>query len=121
MNRDTLIVVGAAVAVAAVVAGSGAWLSAPPPAPEPAQTRQQAPGATDGIARLQRQVAEDPTRVGSWRALGRRFMAAGRYLEAVEAWSVVAELRPGDPEAAAAFAQLDEIAASRGRHRDQGR
>lgn len=121
MNRDALIVIGLAVAVAAGFAAVGAWMSAQPGAPEPIEVRQQGPSASEEIAALQREVAADPTRVGSWRALGRRLMAAERYLEAVEAWSVVAELRPGDPEAAAAFAQLDEIAASRGRHRDQGR
>lgn len=121
MNRDTLIVVAAAVAVTAAVAAAGAWFANDSQVTDPGATaREQATSVESEIAALQREVATDPTRVSSWRALGRRYMATGRFLEAVEAWSVVAELRPGDAEAAAAFAQLDEIAASRGRHQDQG-
>ncbi len=121
MNRDTLVVLGAALVVAAGVAGAAAWLEtrnraplAPPQAAEAAAIEAE---VTDLVAR----VSANPGEIESWRGLGRRFMALERYLEAVEAWSMVAELRPGDDEAAAAFARLDEIASARGRHREQGR
>jgi cytochrome c-type biogenesis protein CcmH/NrfG len=70
---------------------------------------------------LQARVAWEPADAASWRELGRAYMDLGRFLEAVEAWSVVAEMRPGDREAAAAFARLDDIARARGRHQDQAR
>ena len=73
------------------------------------------------IQSLQGQVAVEPADASAWRELGRAYMDLGYFLEAVEAWSVVAEMRPGDREAAGAFARLDDIARASGRHKDQGR
>ena len=70
---------------------------------------------------LQGRVAVEPADAPAWRELGRAYMDLGRFLAAVEAWSVVAEMRPGDHEAAGAFARLDNIARTSGRHKDQGR
>ena len=70
---------------------------------------------------LQGRVEVEPADAPAWRELGRAYMELGRFLAAVEAWSVVAEMRPGDREAAGAFARLDDIASTRGRHKDQER
>jgi cytochrome c-type biogenesis protein CcmH len=121
MNRETLVVLAAAVAVAAAVAGGAAWYYQRSRPADAAPAADVATTLEGEVAALQARVDADPSEIDSWRALGRRFMTLERYLEAVEAWSVVAELRPGDPEAAAAFARLDEIASARGRHREQGR
>lgn len=123
MNRASLILVAAAIVVVGVIAGAAAWYD----------TRGRdtgPPTITDGadmaalearVQDLQEQVAVEPADAPAWRELGRAYMDLGRFLEAVEAWSVVAEMRPGDREAAAAFARLDDIARTRGRHPDQPR
>ena len=121
MNRESLLLIAAAIVVVCLVAGGAAWYDG-------IQHRLPAAGGSEAaeiealearLRTLQAKVAATPADPESWRELGRGYMALGRFLEAVEAWSVVAELRPGDREAAAAFARLDDIARSRGRHRDQ--
>ncbi len=123
MNRESLLLIAAAIVVVGTVAGAAAWYDA-------AQHRLPVQGESEAaeidalearLRELQTRVAAAPADAAAWRELGRGYMALGRFLEAVEAWSVVAEMRPGDREAAAAFARLDDIARSRGRHQDQGR
>ena len=123
MNRESLFLIAAAVATVGLIAGGGAWYDArmresiPPPPTTAADV-----AAVEARTRLlQARVDAEPADAASWRELGRAYMDLGRYLEAVEAWSVVAEMRPGDREAAAAFARLDDIARARGQHRDQTR
>ena len=123
MNRASLALIVAAVATVGLIAGGGAWydahtrdLTAAPPTAAPDVAAMEA-----RIQVLQARVAREPADAASWRELGRAYMDLGRFLEAVEAWSVVAEMRPGDSEAAAAFARLDDIARARGRHQDQAR
>ena len=48
--------------------------------------------------------------------LGRAYMTIGQYRDAVEAWSWVQQLAPGDPQAAGALEQLRAIARQGGRH-----
>ncbi len=50
--------------------------------------------------------------------LGRSYMALQRCRQAVEAWSLVKERSPRDPQAAAAPEELAEIARRRGVHKD---
>ena len=121
MNRETLVVLAAAVAVVAAVAGGGAWYDARSRATPPQPAAAETVDLEAEIEALVARVSANPAELESWRGLGRRFMALERYLEAVEAWSMVAELNPGDQEAAAAFARLDDIASARGQHREQGR
>ena len=115
--------IAAAVVVVGVVAGTAAWYdtrgrdTALPVAAEGADMTALEARVED----LQGRVAIEPADAPAWRELGRAYMDLGRFLEAVEAWSVVAEMRPGDREAAAAFARLDDIARTRGRHSDQER
>lgn len=122
VNRKSLLLIMAAVVVVGVIAGSGAWYDARQQrSPPPATAAAQDSALVARVRALQAKVAVAPADSESWRELGRAYMDLGRFLEAVEAWSVVAEMRPGDREAAAAFARLDDIARSRGRHQDQGR
>lgn len=123
MNRATLILIAAAIVVVGAIAGAAAWYdSRVHDTALPANANEADVAALEArVQDLQNQVAVEPADAPAWRELGRAFMDLGRFLEAVEAWSVVAEMRPGDREAAAAFARLDDIARTRGRHQDQGR
>ena len=123
VNRESLTLIVAAIVVVGVVAGGAAWYdtrgrdTASPAIVESADVAALEARVQD----LQRRVAIEPADAPAWRELGRAYMDLERFLEAVEAWSVVAEMRPGDREAAAAFARLDDIARTRGRHPDQER
>ncbi len=123
MNRESLVLVATAVLVVGLIAAGGAWYDARGRAPHVAVPTEAAEIAAikARVRQLQASVAQEPADAAAWRELGRAYMGLGRFLEAVEAWSVVAEMRPGDREAAAAFARLDDIASARGRHEDQGR
>lgn len=123
MNRASLILIAAAIVVVGAIAGAAAWYdtrgrdTGPPTIADGADMAALEARVQD----LREQVAVEPADAPAWRELGRAYMDLGRFLEAVEAWSVVAEMRPGDREAAAAFARLDDIARTRGRHPDQAR
>lgn len=123
LSRASLALIAAAIVVVFVIAGGAAWYdersrvtASPTTAKSADVTALEA-----RIQSLQGQVAVEPADASAWRELGRAYMDLGRFLEAVEAWSVVAEMRPGDREAAGAFARLDDIARASGRHKDQGR
>jgi cytochrome c-type biogenesis protein CcmH len=122
VNRESLVLIAAAIVIVGAVAGGAAWYEGRDrraPASEATESADMA-ALEAQVRTLQAKVAAEPADAPAWRELGRAYMALGRYLEAVEAWSVVAEMRPGDREAAAAFARLDDIARARGRHQDQG-
>lgn len=115
MNRETLIVL----AIAGGLAGGGVLLAAAlaPGAAVPERTiagpqAQRAPTLDELMAR----VDAEPEDVEAWRTIARLHMAAGRYLPAVEAWTWIKELRPRDPEAASALADLERIARERRVH-----
>ncbi len=67
---------------------------------------------------LRDRVEADANDVEGWKMLGRSYMALQRCRQAVEAWSLVKERSPRDPQAAAALEELAEIARRRGVHKD---
>jgi cytochrome c-type biogenesis protein CcmH/NrfG len=123
LNRASLALIAAAIVVVVVIAGGAAWydgrsrVTASPTTAESADVAALEVRVQD----LRGQVEVEPANAPAWRELGRAYMDLGRFLAAVEAWSVVAEMRPGDREAAGAFARLDDIARTSGSHKDQGR
>jgi len=123
MNRGVLSIVLLALAAVALSVTAAAWLSG---RPGPAAVTEDAAGAApptraqvlSRVAALRTRVAADPEDVEGWKMLGRSYMTLERYREAVEAWSLVKERRPRDPQAAAALEELAEIARRRGVHKD---
>lgn len=122
MDR-TIWLVGAVAALAVVAAmAGGAWLASAPPAPAPAAVPTPAaatPSAEDIAARiraLEQRLERTPDDLAGWKMLGRSFVAQGRYMEAVGAYSRAAQIDPRDPEVAGALKQLETIARDRGRH-----
>jgi len=115
ISRETMIVLAVAAGLAA-----GATLIATALAPDamvPARTVAGSAGArAPGLDELMARVDAVPDDVEAWRALARTHMAAGHYLPAVEAWTWIRELRPRDPEAASALADLERIARERRVH-----
>lgn len=115
MNRETLIVLalagglaaGGALLAAALAPGDAAWDRTIAGPSEP-----RTPTLDDLMAR----VDAEPEDVEAWRMIARLHMAAGRYLPAVEAWTWIKELRPRDPEAASALADLERVARERRVH-----
>ena len=125
MSRGVLGIV--VLALTAVVASmtTAAWLSGRPggtaetgnvPAVTEAAPNRERIQAR--VAALRQRVAADPDDVEGWKMLGRSYMALKRYRQAVEAWSLVKERSPRDPQAAAALEELAEIARKRGVHKD---
>lgn len=123
LNRASLALIAAAIVIVFVITGGAAWYDGRSRVTAPPTTVESADVAAleARVQVLQGRVAVEPADAPAWRELGGAYMDLGRFLEAVEAWSVVAEIRPGDREAAGAFARLDDIASTRGRHKDQGR
>ena len=123
LNRASLVLIAAAIVVVFVIAGGHAWYDGQRRVIVSPTTAQSADLAAlkARVQYLKGKVAVEPADAPAWRELGRAYIDLGRFLEAVEAWSVVAEMRPGDREAAAAFARLDDIARTGGRHKHQGR
>ncbi len=126
MSRGVLAIVVLALAAVVVSMTAAAWLSGRPgPTAEsqdiPATAAAAAPNREQILARvtaLRDRVEADPEDLEGWKMLGRSYMALARYRQAVEAWSLVKERRPRDPQAAAALEELAEIARRRGVHKD---
>lgn len=113
MNRETLIVLVAAGGLSVAGALAAAVLAPGPPPPDLATA---APPRAASLDALMARVDAEPEDVEAWRALGRLHLAEGRYRAAVEAWTWIKELRPRDPEAASALAELESIARERRVH-----
>ena len=126
MSRGVLAIVVLALTAVVVSMTAAAWLSARPgPTARsqdvPASAAAAAPNREQILARvtsLRDRVEADPEDLEGWKMLGRSYMALQRYRQAVEAWSLVKELSPRDPQAAAALEELAEIARKRGVHKD---
>ncbi len=115
MNRETLIVL----AVAGALAAGGALLAAAFAPGDAAPDRTVAGPQSARVPTLDELMAhvdEEPEDVEAWRVIARLHMAAGRYLPAVEAWTWIKELRPRDAEAASALADLERVARERRVH-----
>jgi cytochrome c-type biogenesis protein CcmH/NrfG len=115
MSRDVRLVAAVVIVVAAIF-GAAAWLTQPSPLP----VAPQLGGAAD-IERLRSRTNANVNDVAAWKELGHATMAAGRYQEAIEAWSMVSRLRPDDRDLPAALATLRGIAERGGRHPTPGR
>ena len=125
MSRGVLGIVVLAVTAVVVSMTAAAWLSG---RPGPTAETENVPAATEAppnraqilarVSALHERVAADPDDLQGWKMLGRSYMALKRYRQAVEAWSLVKELSPRDPQAAAALEELAEIARKRGVHKD---
>ncbi len=125
MSRGVLGIVVLALTAVVVSMTAAAWLSGRPGGP--AQTAN-VPAATEAppnreqilarVSALRGRVAADPDDLQGWKMLGRSYMALKRYRQAVEAWSLVKERSPRDPQAAAALDELADIARRRGVHED---
>lgn len=126
MSRGVLGIVILALTAVMVSMTAAAWLSGRPGGTAetenvPAAAAEAPPSREQILARvaaLRQRVAADPDDVEGWKMLGRSYMALERYRQAVEAWSLVKERRPRDPQAAAALEELAEIARRRGVHKD---
>ena len=126
MSRGVLGIVILALTAVVVSMTAAAWLSGRPGGTAetenvPAVAAEAPPSREQILARmsaLRQRVAADPDDVQGWKMLGRSYMALERYRQAVEAWSLVKERRPRDPQAAAALEELAEIARRRGVHKD---
>ena len=126
MSRGVLSIVVLAVAAVVVSMAAAAWLSGrsgrtAETGDVPASAAAAAPKREQILARvaaLRDRVAADPEDLEGWKMLGRSYMALQRYRQAVEAWSLVKERRPRDPQAAAALEDLAKIARRRGVHKD---
>ncbi len=126
MSRGVLGIVILALTAVMVSMTAAAWLSGRPGGTAetenvPAAAAEAPPSREKILARvaaLRQRVAADPDDVEGWKMLGRSYMALERYRQAVEAWSLVKERRPRDPQAAAALEELAEIARRRGVHKD---
>lgn len=126
MSRGVLAIVVLALTAVVVSMTVAAWLSGRPgPTAQsqdvPASAAAAAPNRERILARvtaLRDRVEADPEDLEGWKMLGRSYMALQRYRQAVEAWSLVKERRPRDPQAAAALEELAEIARRRGVHKD---
>ena len=126
MSRGVLGIVVLALTAVVVSMTAAAWLSGRPGGTAetenvPAVVAEAPPSREQILARmsaLRQRVAADPDDVQGWKMLGRSYMALERYRQAVEAWSLVKERRPRDPQAAAALEELAEIARRRGVHKD---
>jgi cytochrome c-type biogenesis protein CcmH len=127
MSRGVLGILALAVTAVVVSMTAAAWLSGRPGGTAetenvPAAAATEAPPNREQIltrvSALRQRVAADPDDVEGWKMLGRSYMALERYRQAVEAWSLVKERRPRDPQAAAALEELAEIARRRGVHKD---
>lgn len=138
MQRETILIAGLGAASILFAMTLAAWLTAPAPetatasmAARPALARAgpamapgERPDATTILQRidaLRARLMANPEDAEGWRMLGRSYMSTGRYRDAVEAWSWVQELVPGDPQAAGALQQLRSIAEQGGRHPPTGR
>ena len=126
MSRGVLAIVVLALTAVVVSMTAAAWLSGRPgPTAQsqdvPASAAAAPPNRERILARvtsLRDRVEADPEDLEGWKMLGRSYMALQRYRQAVEAWSLVKERRPRDPQAAAALEELAEIARRRGVHKD---
>ena len=126
MSRGVLAIVVLALTAVVVSMTAAAWLSGRPgPTAQsqdvPASAAAAPPNRERILARvtaLRDRVEADPEDLEGWKMLGRSYMALQRYRRAVEAWSLVKERRPRDPQAAAALEELAEIARRRGVHKD---
>lgn len=127
MSRGVLGIVILALTAVVVSMTAAAWLSGGPGGTAetenvPAAAATEAPPNREQIlarvSALRQRVEADPDDVEGWKMLGRSYMALARYRQAVEAWSLVKERRPRDPQAAAALEELAEIARRRGVHKD---
>ncbi len=126
MSRGVLGIVVLALTAVVVSMTAAAWLSGwPGPTAEtedvPATAAAAPPNREQILARvaaLRDRVEADPNDLEGWKMLGRSYMALQRYRQAVEAWSLVKERSPRDPQAAAALEELAEIARRRGVHKD---
>lgn len=126
MSRGVLGIVILALTAVVVSMTAAAWLSGGPGGTAetenvPAAAAEAPPSREQILARvsaLRQRVTADPDDVEGWKMLGRSYMALARYRQAVEAWSLVKERRPRDPQAAAALEELAEIARRRGVHKD---
>lgn len=122
MNRGILSIVALALIAVVLSMAAAAWLTR---RPGPETVAEIVGGAAvpsreeimTRVAALRARVEADPEDVDGWKMLGRSYMALERYRDAVEAWSWVKERRPRDPQAAAALAELAEIARKRGVHK----
>jgi cytochrome c-type biogenesis protein CcmH len=124
MDRTVLLV--AAVAGLSVVGAMavGAWLTPSPspvarPEPAAAQPARATPTVDEIAARirgLEQRLEQAPDDLAGWKMLGRSYVAQGRYMEAVGAYSRAAQIDPRDAEVAGALKQLETIARDRGRH-----
>lgn len=118
MDRSILLVGAvAAIAVVGAMAG-GAWLASAPavPPPAPAATTPTAEEIAARIRALEQRLERAPDDIAGWKMIGRFYLAQGRYMEAVGAYSRAAQIDPRDPEVAGALKQLETIARDRGRH-----
>ncbi len=127
MGRGVLGIVVLALTAVVVSMTAAAWLSGRPggtaeTANVPVTAAIEAvPNREQILARvsaLRARVAADPDDVQGWKMLARSYMALKRYRQAVEAWSLVKERSPRDPQAAAALDELADIARRRGVHED---
>jgi cytochrome c-type biogenesis protein CcmH len=114
MDRRLILVAAVAtVSVVGAIAG-GAWLAS---APSPARVQASIDISSDMASTLLEQKLEQaPDDLAGWKMLGRSYLAQGRYMEAVGAYSRAAQIDARDPEVAGALKQLETIARDRGRH-----
>ena len=117
-RRVVLVTAVAAIAVFGAMA-AGAWLTASPPrptAPAPAVAGPSADEIAARIRALEQRLERTPDDLAGWKLLGRSYVAQGRYMEAVGAYSRAAQIDPRDADVAGALKQLETIARDRGRH-----
>jgi cytochrome c-type biogenesis protein CcmH len=124
MDRTVLLVAAAAGLSVVGATAIGAWLTPmPPPAARsgpataaPAPATPTADEIGNRIRGLEQRLEQSPDDLAGWKMLGRSYVAQGRYMEAVGAYSRAAQIDPRDAEVAGALKQLETIARDRGRH-----